>query len=351
MNVDVSPDGRTIAFDLLGDIYTMPIAGGRPTRITSGLAFDMQPRFSPDGRLIAFTSDRGGGDNIWVMNADGIGRAGDHHARPSPAQRADLEPGRPLSSPRASISPPSARSAPARSGSTMLSGIGERRAAGRAAQSAVPEGARRAGLSRPTAAPSISAATPRRATSSNMPRIRTSRCSRSSATTSPPASASRSPAAPAARSGRRPRPTAAGSPTSTAPAAAAGCSSRTCARARSAQVYADLDQDLQETWAVHGVYPNMDWTPDSQHASSSGPAARSAASIADGSGAAEIPFEVNDTRVVIDPPRPQVEVAPGQLHHPHAALRRGLAGRQPGRVRDARPALHPRHRRAARRGR
>src|SRR3954469_10714724 len=73
MNVDVSPDGRTIAFDLLGDIYTMPIGGGHPTRITSGLAFDMQPRFSPDGRLIAFTSDRGGGDNIWVMNLDGGG--------------------------------------------------------------------------------------------------------------------------------------------------------------------------------------------------------------------------------------------------------------------------------------
>src|SRR5581483_7503743 len=73
MNVDVSPDGRTIAFDLLGDIYTMPIGGGHPTRITSGLAFDMQPRFSPYGRLIAFTSDRGGGDNIWVMNLDGSG--------------------------------------------------------------------------------------------------------------------------------------------------------------------------------------------------------------------------------------------------------------------------------------
>ena len=61
MNVDVSPDGRSIAFDLLGDIYTMPIAGGHPTRITSGLAFDMQPRFSPDGRMLAFTWDRGGG--------------------------------------------------------------------------------------------------------------------------------------------------------------------------------------------------------------------------------------------------------------------------------------------------
>ena len=71
MNVEVSPDGRMLAFDLLGDIYTMPIIGGTPTRIADGLAFEHQPRFSPDGRRIAFTSDRGGGDNIWVMNADG----------------------------------------------------------------------------------------------------------------------------------------------------------------------------------------------------------------------------------------------------------------------------------------
>ncbi|HCC26931.1 MAG TPA: amidohydrolase, partial [Erythrobacter sp.] len=71
MDVDVSPDGRMLAFALLGDIYTMPIAGGTPTRIAEGLAWEVQPRFSPDGRRIAFTSDRGGGDNIWIMNADG----------------------------------------------------------------------------------------------------------------------------------------------------------------------------------------------------------------------------------------------------------------------------------------
>ncbi|HCO45183.1 MAG TPA: amidohydrolase, partial [Erythrobacter sp.] len=63
--------GRMLAFALLGDIYTMPIAGGTPTRIAEGLAWEVQPRFSPDGRRIAFTSDRGGGDNIWIMNADG----------------------------------------------------------------------------------------------------------------------------------------------------------------------------------------------------------------------------------------------------------------------------------------
>ena len=68
MNVDVSPDGARLVFDLLGDLYTMPIDGSTApaTRLTSGPAFDMQPRFSPDGRSIAFTSDRGGLFNIWV---------------------------------------------------------------------------------------------------------------------------------------------------------------------------------------------------------------------------------------------------------------------------------------------
>ena len=73
MNVDVSPDGSTLVFDLLGDLYTMPIAGGEAKPVTSGLAWDMQPRFSPDGKWIAFTSDRGGGDNIWLIRADATG--------------------------------------------------------------------------------------------------------------------------------------------------------------------------------------------------------------------------------------------------------------------------------------
>ncbi|WP_371376077.1 amidohydrolase family protein [Thalassotalea aquiviva] len=71
MNVDISPDGNTIVFDLLGDIYTMPITGGKPKALFNDIAWQMQPTFSPDGKYIAFTSDQGGGDNIWVMEADG----------------------------------------------------------------------------------------------------------------------------------------------------------------------------------------------------------------------------------------------------------------------------------------
>jgi len=71
MSVDVSSDGRTLVFDLLGDLYTLPITGGQAKRITSGQGFDAMPAFSPDGNQIAFVSDRNGAPNLWVANADG----------------------------------------------------------------------------------------------------------------------------------------------------------------------------------------------------------------------------------------------------------------------------------------
>lgn len=71
MNVDVSPDGQTILFDLLGDLYTMPIKGGEATALTHSIAWEMQAKFSPNGKQIAFTSDQAGGDNIWIMDIDG----------------------------------------------------------------------------------------------------------------------------------------------------------------------------------------------------------------------------------------------------------------------------------------
>ncbi|WP_295674399.1 amidohydrolase family protein [uncultured Mucilaginibacter sp.] len=71
MNLDVSPDGKTIAFDLLGDIYSMPVTGGKAALLAGGKAWEIQPRFSPDGKQISYTSDKDGGDNIWIMNSDG----------------------------------------------------------------------------------------------------------------------------------------------------------------------------------------------------------------------------------------------------------------------------------------
>ena len=71
LSLDVSPDGKSILFELLGDLYTLPIGGGEAKRITDGMAFDSQPRYAPDGSKIVFLSDRSGADNIWIANADG----------------------------------------------------------------------------------------------------------------------------------------------------------------------------------------------------------------------------------------------------------------------------------------
>jgi Tol biopolymer transport system component/cytosine/adenosine deaminase-related metal-dependent hydrolase len=71
LSLDVSPDGETLLFDVLGDLYTLPIAGGEARRLSPGLPFDSQPVYSPDGSRIAFVSDRSGAENLWVIDADG----------------------------------------------------------------------------------------------------------------------------------------------------------------------------------------------------------------------------------------------------------------------------------------
>jgi len=71
LSIDVLPDGKSIVFDLLGDLYRLPIEGGEAVRLTSGLGFDSQPSVSPDGQWLAFISDRNGADNLWLSEADG----------------------------------------------------------------------------------------------------------------------------------------------------------------------------------------------------------------------------------------------------------------------------------------
>ncbi len=84
MNVDVSPDGGTILFDLLGDLYTVPRSGGSATQLTRGPALDLQPVFSPDGTRILFVSDRSGNENLWMVDADGS------NPRPVTTERGDF---------------------------------------------------------------------------------------------------------------------------------------------------------------------------------------------------------------------------------------------------------------------
>ncbi|MBL8268804.1 amidohydrolase family protein [Steroidobacter sp.] len=70
MSLDLSPDDRTIVFELAGDLYALPATGGTARQLTHGPAFDAQPRYSPDGRSIAFVSDRSGADNVWIMDVN-----------------------------------------------------------------------------------------------------------------------------------------------------------------------------------------------------------------------------------------------------------------------------------------
>ncbi|MCO4773874.1 MAG: PD40 domain-containing protein, partial [Deltaproteobacteria bacterium] len=71
MSVDVHPDGDRFVFDLMGDLYELPLTGGTAKALTSGAAWDAEPRYSPDGETILFTSDRANNDNLWLMDSDG----------------------------------------------------------------------------------------------------------------------------------------------------------------------------------------------------------------------------------------------------------------------------------------
>ena len=71
VSLDVAPDGKSLVFDLLGDVYALPLDGGRARPILTGRAFQSQPRLSPNGRLITYVSDKSGTDNIWIAKADG----------------------------------------------------------------------------------------------------------------------------------------------------------------------------------------------------------------------------------------------------------------------------------------
>lgn len=70
LSVDVSPDGKHIVFDMMGDLYRIPVSGGKAEKLTSGLAYDVHPRYSPDGNSLVFISDKNGSDNVWIMDLE-----------------------------------------------------------------------------------------------------------------------------------------------------------------------------------------------------------------------------------------------------------------------------------------
>lgn len=304
MSLDVSPDGRTVVFDLLGDIYVMPISGGEARAIAAGVAWDMQPKWSPDGRHIAFTSDRGGGDNIWMMEADG--------SNPTQVSRETF---RLLNQPEWS---PDGQFIVARKHftSSRSLGAGELWMYHRSGGGGVQMTERRT-QQKDTGEPAFSPdgrylyfsddATPG-ATFEYSKDVNTQiyiirRLDRETGEIRPyvtgPGGSIRPTPSPDGRSLafiRRVR-------------YQSVLYVLDIESGRETPVFSGLDRDLQETWAVHGVYPAISWTPDN----------RSIVFWADGriqrvdvatQAVADIPFRVTDTRRVQDAVRFPVEVAP-----------------------------------------
>ena len=307
MSLDVSPDGQTIVFDMLGDIYVMPISGGPARAIASGVAWEMQPKWSPDGRHIAFTSDRGGGDNIWIMDADG--------ANPTQVSKETF---RLISQPEWT---PDGQFIVGRKhfSSSRSLGAGEMWMWHRSGGGGVQLTTRRT-QQKDTGEPAFSPdgrylyfsddTTPggqfEYSKDVNTQIYAIQRLDRQDGTVeeflSGPGGSIRPTPSPDGKSLafiRRVR-------------YQSTLYVMDLETGRETPIYGALDRDLQETWAIHGVYPAMSWTPDNKAIVfwSGGKIHRiDVASQA----VAEIPFSVTDTRRVEPAVRAEVAVAPDQF--------------------------------------
>lgn len=306
MSLDVSPDGQTIAFDMLGDIYTMPVTGGTATNIASGFAWEMQPRFSPDGKRIAFTSDRAGGDNIWTMNVDG-----------SEMQQVTKESFRLLNNPTWH---PSGDFIAARKHFTTSrsAGVGEIWLYSTKGGSGVqlvkrPSEAHQKELGEPMFTPDgdglyysqniTSGPIFEYAQDSNTELFQIKRYDMVTGETTV--------AAGGPGGATRPAPSPDGKYLAYVKRVRAESKLfiRDLDSGEERMIFDHLDQDLQETWAITGVYPNTDWSPDSRSIYFWARGKIHRYDI-DTDSIDHIEFRVNDTRDVLDAPRPMVDVAP-----------------------------------------
>jgi len=309
MSLDVSPDGTTIAFDLLGDIYTMPIAGGKATPINSGLAWSMQPRFSPDGSEIAFTSDAGGGDNIWIMNVDG-----------SEPRQLTHEEFRLLNNPYWS---PDGQYVAARKHYTTTRSLGTgeiwiyHRDGGSGIQVVErPSEQHQKELGEPAFSAdgrylyfsfdSTPGSTFVYAQDSNGQIFEIRRHDLETGKT----------VSFVTGAGGAVRPTP--SPDGRYLAFVRRIRGDSALFLKDLDsgaeypVYEGLEEDLQEVWGVHGLYPNMDWTPDSKSVVFWDDGIFKRVDI-DSGDVTDIRFEIDDTRTMYTPPFPKVEVAPDRF--------------------------------------
>ena len=313
MSVDVSPDGKRIAFDMLGDIYELPIEGGEARALASGLAWDMQPRYSPDGKWIAFTSDRAGGDNLWIMDASGGG-----------TRQITKETFRLLNNP---VWHPSGRYVAGRKHFTTRRSLGTgeiwlysldggegvmlvkrpseefQKELGEPAFS--PDGKYVYYSQNVTPGPIFEYAQDTNRAVFAIRRHELATGETNDAVNQPGGAA-------------RPTPSPDGRwlayvhRVRTPNAFETTLFVKDLVSGQERQLYADLDRDMQETWAVHGVYPNMDWLPDSTSLVFWAGGGIKRIDVASGA-VSDIPFHVKDTRTTLVPPRLDIAVAPDEV--------------------------------------
>ena len=309
MSLDVSPDGKTIAFDMLGDIYTMPITGGKATNIASGMAWEIQPRFSPDGSRIAFTSDRAGGDNIWTMDVDGENK-----------EQVTKESFRLTNNP--TWSPDGQFIAARKHFTTSRSlGVGEiwlyHTSGGSGVQLVKkPSDSHQKELGEPMFSPDgqyiyySQNITPgpifEYAQDSNTELFQIKRYDMETGEIDTSAGG--------AGGAVRPAPSPDGKYLAYFKRVRADSRLfiKNLESGEERMIFDHLDQDMQETWGVQGMYPNMDWSPDSSTIYFWANGQIHSVRIKDGD-INHIDFEVKDTRKVMIAPRPSVEVAPDEF--------------------------------------
>ena len=313
MSVDVSPDGKRVAFDLLGDIYELPIEGGEARALASGMAWDMQPRYSPDGKWIAFTSDRAGGDNLWIMDANGGG-----------ARQISKESFRLLNNP---VWHPSGRYVAGRKHFTTRRSLGTgeiwlysldggdgvllvkrpsdefQKELGEPAFS--PDGKYLYYSQNVTPGPVFEYAQDVNRAVFAIRRYEVATGEVDDAVSEPGGAA-------------RPTPSPDGRwlayvhRVRTPNAFETALFVKDLVSGEERSLYMDLDRDMQETWAINGLYPNMDWMPDSKSIVFWAGGGIKRVDVASGA-VRDIPFHVKDTRATLASPRLDIAVAPDEV--------------------------------------